>query len=329
MEWIPLEDSRKIKRWMGRHVDLSLLAPPSISLPPLFPSSPTPPIFSPSHLPPPSIPQCISQNPERIAGPPAHAHGWMPAGPRVRRSSSEPGISPSGCSALSPGPAQWRGRCSLGLRFSGCKAQLLLAETREKRAPTLSMLLSPLSVFLPQGACGNMRGFVPAGRDASGLPGPSPFILKLLLSVNDFLWLGVHLKGTVELPGGSTTCDTTADGGQKCLRGPGSLVLSQTLSLRCCVRPLSSVIILLRLVAKLGLRGSRAAHFLPRQPTDTAQVPLPTQERVGRLPDHQRVMGLVTITDRLAKDWLQIEELPVQRSCVATRRTIRGSSSLC
>ncbi|XP_074214064.1 uncharacterized protein LOC141575964 isoform X4 [Camelus bactrianus] len=58
-------------------------------------------------------------------------------------------------------------------------------------------------------------------------------------------------------------------------------------------------------------------------------VPLPTQERVGRLPDHQRVMGLVTITDRLAKDWLQIEELPVQRSCVATRRTIRGSSSLC
>ncbi|XP_032329829.1 uncharacterized protein LOC116661562 isoform X2 [Camelus ferus] len=150
MEWIPLEDSRKIKRWMGRHVDLSLLAPPSISLPPLFPSSPTPPIFSPSHLPPPSIPQCISQNPERIAGPPAHAHGWMPAGPRVRRSSSEPGISPSGCSALSPGPAQWRGRCSLGLRFSGCKAQLLLAETREKRAPTLSMLLSPLSVFLPQ-----------------------------------------------------------------------------------------------------------------------------------------------------------------------------------
>ncbi|KAB1252332.1 Trafficking protein particle complex subunit 9 [Camelus dromedarius] len=44
---------------------------------------------------------------------------------------------------------------------------------------------------------------------------------------------------------------------------------------------------------------------------------------------HRRVMGLVTITDRLAKDWLQIEELPVQRRCVATRRTIHGSSSLC
>ncbi|XP_032323338.1 uncharacterized protein LOC116659649 [Camelus ferus] len=74
----------------------------------------------------------------------------MPAGPRVRSSSSEPGISPSGCSALSPGPAQWHGRCSLGLRSSGCKAQLLLAETWEKRAPTLSMLLSPPLVFLPQ-----------------------------------------------------------------------------------------------------------------------------------------------------------------------------------
>ncbi|XP_074215066.1 uncharacterized protein LOC141576231 isoform X4 [Camelus bactrianus] len=48
------------------------------------------------------------------------------------------------------GPAQWRGRCSLGLRSSGCKAQLFLAETWEKRAPTLSMLLSPPSVFLPQ-----------------------------------------------------------------------------------------------------------------------------------------------------------------------------------
>nr|XP_031290115.1 uncharacterized protein LOC116147421 isoform X1 [Camelus dromedarius] len=105
-----------------------------------------------------------------------------------------------------------------------------------------------------QGACRNTRGFVPAGRNASGLPGPSPFVLELLRSVNDFLWLGVHWKGTVELPGGSTTCDTTADGGQKSLWGPGSLVLSQTLSLRGCVRPLSSVTILLRLVAKLGLK---------------------------------------------------------------------------
>ncbi|XP_074214807.1 uncharacterized protein LOC141576215 isoform X2 [Camelus bactrianus] len=131
-----------------------------------------------------------TQSPERIAGPPAHAHVWMPAGPRARNSSSEPGISPSGCSALSPGPAQWRGRCSLGLRSSGCKAQLFLAETWEKRAPTLSMLLSPPSVFLPQGTCGNTRRFVPAGRDASGLPGPSPFVLELLRSVNDFLWLG-------------------------------------------------------------------------------------------------------------------------------------------
>ncbi|XP_074215342.1 uncharacterized protein LOC141576325 [Camelus bactrianus] len=48
------------------------------------------------------------------------------------------------------GPAQWRGRYSLGLRSSGCKAQLLLAEIWEKRPPTLSMLLSPPSVFLPQ-----------------------------------------------------------------------------------------------------------------------------------------------------------------------------------
>ncbi|XP_074214809.1 uncharacterized protein LOC141576215 isoform X4 [Camelus bactrianus] len=221
-----------------------------------------------------------TQSPERIAGPPAHAHVWMPAGPRARNSSSEPGISPSGCSALSPGPAQWRGRCSLGLRSSGCKAQLFLAETWEKRAPTLSMLLSPPSVFLPQ-------------RTVSCVLGLSP---------------SVHWKGTVELPGGYTTCDTTADGGQKCLWGPGSLVLSQTvlgieprtscmlslcsipepypsplvlllnmLTLRGCVRPLSSVTTLLRLVAKLGLRGSRAAHFLPRQPTDTTQGELAEQ----------------------------------------------------
>ncbi|XP_074214630.1 uncharacterized protein LOC141576068 isoform X2 [Camelus bactrianus] len=239
MERIPLEDSRKIKRWMGRHVGSEggaamercserllamkmkevvghklrkisrlslLLLRPSLSLQfslplLLLPFSP-PPIFSLPRFP--SVSR-RTQSPERIAGPPAHAHGWMPAGPRDRSSSSEPGISPCGCSALSPCrplapapgrglrlcPAQWHGRCSLGLRSSGCKAQLLLAETWEKRA--LSMLLSPPSVFLPQ------------------------------------------------------------------------------LSLRACVRPLSSVTILLRLVAKLGLRGSRAAHFLPRQPKDTAQ----------------------------------------------------------
>ncbi|XP_074214875.1 uncharacterized protein LOC123615475 isoform X4 [Camelus bactrianus] len=224
MERIPLEDSRKIKRWMGRHVGSEggaamercserllamkvkevvghklrksshfslLLLHPSLSLHfslllLLLPSSP-PPIFSLPRFP--SVSH-RTQSPERIAGPPAHAHVWMPAGPRARNSSSEPGISPSGCSALSPGPAQWRGRCSLGLRSSGCKAQLFLAETWEKRAPTLSMLLSPPSVFLPQGTCGNTRRFVPAGRDASGLPGPSPFVLELLRSVNDFLWLG-------------------------------------------------------------------------------------------------------------------------------------------
>ncbi|XP_032331342.1 uncharacterized protein LOC116662134 isoform X4 [Camelus ferus] len=184
MERIPLEDSRKIKRWMGRHVGSEggaamercserllamkmkevvghklrkssrfslLLLHPSLSLHfllplLLLPSSP-PPIFSLPRFP--SVSH-RTQSPERIAGPPAHAHVWMPAGPRARNSSSEPGISPSGCSALSPGPAQWRGRCSLGLRSSGCKAQLLLAETWEKRAPTLSMLLSPPSVFLPQ-----------------------------------------------------------------------------------------------------------------------------------------------------------------------------------
>ncbi len=55
----------------------------------------------------------------------------------------------------------------------------------------------------------------------------------------------------------------------------------------------------------------------------------PHKNEWGDFQTHRRVMGLVTITDRLAKDWLQIEELPVQRSCVATRRTIRGSSSLC
>ncbi|XP_074214883.1 uncharacterized protein LOC123615475 isoform X11 [Camelus bactrianus] len=184
MERIPLEDSRKIKRWMGRHVGSEggaamercserllamkvkevvghklrksshfslLLLHPSLSLHfslllLLLPSSP-PPIFSLPRFP--SVSH-RTQSPERIAGPPAHAHVWMPAGPRARNSSSEPGISPSGCSALSPGPAQWRGRCSLGLRSSGCKAQLFLAETWEKRAPTLSMLLSPPSVFLPQ-----------------------------------------------------------------------------------------------------------------------------------------------------------------------------------
>ncbi|XP_072813346.1 trafficking protein particle complex subunit 9-like [Vicugna pacos] len=55
----------------------------------------------------------------------------------------------------------------------------------------------------------------------------------------------------------------------------------------------------------------------------------PHKNEWGDFQTHQRVIGLVTITDRLAKDWLQIEELSVQRSCVATRRTICGSSSLC
>ncbi|XP_074234380.1 uncharacterized protein LOC123615342 isoform X8 [Camelus bactrianus] len=81
MEQIPLGDSRKIKRWMGRHVDLSLLLapPPSISLPPLFASSPTPRNFSLPGLPNVSL---RTQSPVRMAGPPAHAHSWMPAGPR-------------------------------------------------------------------------------------------------------------------------------------------------------------------------------------------------------------------------------------------------------
>ncbi|XP_032330146.1 translation initiation factor IF-2-like [Camelus ferus] len=91
-----------------------LLLSPSLSLQfslplLLLPSSP-PPIFSLPRFP--SVSR-RTQSPEQIAGPPAHAHGWMPAGPRDRSSSSEPGISPCGCSALSPGrplaPAPGRG----------------------------------------------------------------------------------------------------------------------------------------------------------------------------------------------------------------------------
>ncbi|XP_074234734.1 uncharacterized protein LOC141579801 [Camelus bactrianus] len=54
----------------------------------------------------------LRQNPERIAGPPAHGQS-VSAGPRVGSSSSEPGISPKGFSALSPGRplAPARGRC--------------------------------------------------------------------------------------------------------------------------------------------------------------------------------------------------------------------------
>ncbi|XP_032331334.1 skin secretory protein xP2-like isoform X2 [Camelus ferus] len=149
--------------------------------------------------PPPGLP-LLGRRPRPAPGRPASRAGgdsgcdWPPSGAAARAPRHFPcpatprlHSSPFPCPR---GPAQWRGRCSLGLRSSGCKAQLLLAETWEKRAPTLSMLLSPPSVFLPQGACGNTRGFVPAGRDASGLPGPSPFVLELLRSVNDFLWLG-------------------------------------------------------------------------------------------------------------------------------------------
>ncbi|XP_074210069.1 uncharacterized protein LOC141575217 [Camelus bactrianus] len=54
----------------------------------------------------------LRQNPEWIAGPPAHGQS-VPAGPRVGSSRSEPGIDPKGCSALSTGrpltPARGRG----------------------------------------------------------------------------------------------------------------------------------------------------------------------------------------------------------------------------
>ncbi|XP_072813974.1 uncharacterized protein [Vicugna pacos] len=70
-------------------------APPVHVSPSTFPRLP-----SSSPILPPSVP-LLSQDPERIAGPPVHAQ-LLPAGPRVGSSSSEPGIGPNGFSALSP-----------------------------------------------------------------------------------------------------------------------------------------------------------------------------------------------------------------------------------
>ncbi|XP_074224971.1 uncharacterized protein LOC141578437 isoform X2 [Camelus bactrianus] len=90
----------------------------------------------------------LRQNPECIAGPPAHGQS-VPAGPRVGSSSSEPGIGPKGFSALSTGQALRRGRCSLGREPPAVKPSFWWS--RESGSSVLSELLSPPSVFLPQG----------------------------------------------------------------------------------------------------------------------------------------------------------------------------------
>ncbi|XP_072800760.1 uncharacterized protein [Vicugna pacos] len=95
-------------------------APPVHVSPSTFPRLP-----SCSPILPPSVP-LLSQDPERIAGPPAHAQ-LLPAGPRVGSSSSEPGIGPNGFSALSPcrplatawGRGLWLWKCKLLLVESG------------------------------------------------------------------------------------------------------------------------------------------------------------------------------------------------------------------
>nr|XP_031531310.1 uncharacterized protein LOC116279353 [Vicugna pacos] len=133
--------------------DPSLLSAPPVHLPP----STFPLLSTRSHLLPPSLPHLLSKNPERIAGPPAHAQS-VPADPLVGSSISEPGIGPKGFSALSP-------------------------------------------VFLPQ-----------AGMLQDSLV-HHHYVLELLQSVNDFLWLG----------GALTSCgihpDTSTDTGcaQTCL----------------------------------------------------------------------------------------------------------------
>ncbi|XP_074234375.1 uncharacterized protein LOC123615342 isoform X5 [Camelus bactrianus] len=282
MEQIPLGDSRKIKRWMGRHVDLSLLLapPPSISLPPLFASSPTPRNFSLPGLPNVSL---RTQSPVRMAGPPAHAHSWMPAGPR----GSEAPVPSQGSAPVAARlcrPVQlsgvdavpW-GRDPLAVKPSFSWKRLGKRERQRVKHVTVDFKKIQSLTSPAQLVCVNRSSTIRGILETQEHCSPK----DLLRTVSCVLGLStsVHWKCTLELPGGSTTCDTTADRGQKCLWGPGSLVLSKTLTLRGYVRPVSSVTILLRLVAKLGLRGSRAAHFLPRQPTDTSQGELAEQLR--------------------------------------------------
>ncbi|XP_074234376.1 uncharacterized protein LOC123615342 isoform X6 [Camelus bactrianus] len=279
MEQIPLGDSRKIKRWMGRHVDLSLLLapPPSISLPPLFASSPTPRNFSLPGLPNVSL---RTQSPVRMAGPPAHAHSWMPAGPR----GSEAPVPSQGSAPVAARlcrPVQlsgvdavpW-GRDPLAVKPSFSWKRLGKRE-RQRWPSRVRVLKGAGRMRKHEGVCACRLGFFRTTWSITIFPGAAQRTVSCVLGLST----SVHWKCTLELPGGSTTCDTTADRGQKCLWGPGSLVLSKTLTLRGYVRPVSSVTILLRLVAKLGLRGSRAAHFLPRQPTDTSQGELAEQLR--------------------------------------------------
>ncbi|XP_074218968.1 uncharacterized protein LOC141577532 isoform X2 [Camelus bactrianus] len=122
-----------------------LSAPPVHVSPSTFPLLP-----SSSHLLRPSLPHLLSQNPERITGPPVHAQS-VPAGTRVGSSSSEQGIGPKFCSALSPGrtfsPAP-------APRPQLSRARCAPAATRPSRAPLSPRLeslfpLPPASPLLP------------------------------------------------------------------------------------------------------------------------------------------------------------------------------------
>ncbi|XP_072806731.1 uncharacterized protein [Vicugna pacos] len=111
-----------------------LSAPPVHLSPSTFPF-----LHSSSHFLPLSVP-LLSQDPERIAGPPAHAQS-LPAGPRVGSSSSERGIGPNGFSALSPcrplAPAWGR-----GLWLWKCKANKPGDEVLEQGRVTLLATLA-------------------------------------------------------------------------------------------------------------------------------------------------------------------------------------------
>ncbi|XP_074197665.1 uncharacterized protein LOC141573434 isoform X2 [Camelus bactrianus] len=135
-----------------------LSAPPVHFSPSTFPLLP-----SSSHLLRPLLPHLLSQNPERIAVPPAHAQS-VPAGTRVGSSSSEQGIGPKFCSALSPGrtfvpapaPRPQLSRASSvvwallpGLRASGCEPQLLLVESGKGSVSAERASVSSLSVSAP------------------------------------------------------------------------------------------------------------------------------------------------------------------------------------
>ncbi|KAJ8784932.1 hypothetical protein J1605_007488 [Eschrichtius robustus] len=73
--------------------------------------------------------------------------------------------------------------------------------------------------------------------------------VELLRSVNDFLWLGGEVYNDLLCTGG----------------------VELKLPLKGYVQLLSSITILVELVVKLELEGSRVAHFLLKQPTDIDQ----------------------------------------------------------